>query len=55
MQTPQAEAVPFKTFAFQIVAKTDKNTPFQEAESKRNTDFLAPDALVYESILNLKF
>lgn len=52
MQTPQEEAVPFKTFAFQIVDKTGKNVLFQEAESKRNTDFLAPDALVYDSILN---
>ena len=29
-----------------------KNILFQEAESKRNTDFLAPGTLVYESTLN---
>lgn len=29
-----------------------KNTPFQQVESERNTDFFAPGALVYESTLN---
>lgn len=29
-----------------------KNTLFQEVESKRNTDFLAPGTLTYESTLH---
>lgn len=40
---------PFKTFTIQRVTKVDKNTLFQEAGSKRNTDFLVPGSLAYES------
>lgn len=50
--TDKNKAVPFKTFTFQKVAKVGKNTLFQEAESKRNTDFLVPGALAYESTPN---
>ena len=42
---------PLKDFYFPVV-KMSKNTLIQESESKRNTDFLAPGTLVYESTLN---